>query len=288
MIRIAPKGQRRSRVVGERLRHRRRVAGGSPVELVQHALGAPLTGSGRDVADFRELVELLPVVVYEAEPGPAGRTAYISPQVRDLLGYDAEELIADPGLRARLIHPDDREREIEREREQQRLPREAAGWLRSEYRMIDRAGHTVWVRDLARLTCSAEGLWYRRGVLIDITGERDAEALDGDPPDVLRLSCPGCGLIWAAAAPESCPSCGAQKTAGVSLNSALGELAAARQRVEKLLLAVREHLGALDEKLNPELELAPPATQDAPARAGSRGQPLSEAGEGRRRLASVE
>ena len=58
--------------------------------------------------DYRHLVERLPVIVYASELGEHGRWRYVSPQVEEILGHTAEEFKSDPGLWARLLHPDDR------------------------------------------------------------------------------------------------------------------------------------------------------------------------------------
>ncbi len=49
---------------------------------------------------FRELVEWLPAVVYEADTGPDGAFHYVSPQITELLGYSAEEWMSDPNALA--------------------------------------------------------------------------------------------------------------------------------------------------------------------------------------------
>src|ERR1700742_4345643 len=62
--------------------------------------------------DYRRMVERLPVIVYASELGEHGRWRYVSPQVEEILGYSAEQFLSDPGLWARLLHPDDRERAL--------------------------------------------------------------------------------------------------------------------------------------------------------------------------------
>jgi PAS domain S-box-containing protein len=58
------------------------------------------------------IVDRLPVIIYASELGENGRWRYVSPQVEEILGYSAEEFLGDPGLWARLVHPDDRPRAL--------------------------------------------------------------------------------------------------------------------------------------------------------------------------------
>lgn len=60
---------------------------------------------------YEGLIKRLPFVVYRWRRTVSGerRIEYISPQVKDLCGISAEELIADQGLFVTMIHPDDRQ-----------------------------------------------------------------------------------------------------------------------------------------------------------------------------------
>lgn len=123
---------------------------------------------------FRALVEWLPAVVYEAEPGPAGRFQFVSSQIEDLLGYTQAQWLADPRRWYEALHPDSRDAVVEEERH---LAAESLGTGRrmsSEYRMLRRDGRPIWVRDIALLTDEEDGSQCWRGVLIDITAEREA------------------------------------------------------------------------------------------------------------------
>lgn len=64
------------------------------------------------------------------------RFAYIGPQVRDLFGYTAEELVAEPRHFERLLHPDDRVRTLEGIRRAERLQ---DTWA-DEFRVVRRDG----------------------------------------------------------------------------------------------------------------------------------------------------
>ncbi len=122
--------------------------------------------------DYRRLVERLPAIVYSCELGERGHWRYVSPQIEEILGYSPEEWMADPGLWAQRLHPDDRERALEQE----------TGKVASEggappvdYRMITREGATVWILDEAVLEPDAEGTPVWHGVLYDITERKIAE-----------------------------------------------------------------------------------------------------------------
>jgi PAS domain S-box-containing protein len=124
---------------------------------------------------YRELVEWLPAVVYEAEPGPQGRFLYIGPQIEEILGYTPEEWMANPDLWRESIHPEEVDAVVELERQQQAESIASDARIAAEYRMVHRDGHTVFVRDIARISEGAEGERFWRGVLSDITAERGAQ-----------------------------------------------------------------------------------------------------------------
>ena len=64
---------------------------------------------------YRLLVERVPAVVYVAEPGAAGRWRYVSPQIEGMLGFTAQEWMADPDMWMRQLHPQDQEEALAEE-----------------------------------------------------------------------------------------------------------------------------------------------------------------------------
>jgi diguanylate cyclase (GGDEF)-like protein/PAS domain S-box-containing protein len=128
-----------------------------------------ITAAGQD---YRRLVERLPVIVYTSEMGEHGEWYYVSPQVEKILGYTAEEFKADPGLWARLLHPDDRAQALANETEIYLGDRTSRP---VEYRLRTSKGGVVWMLDEAVLEADDEGVPVWHGVLYDITERKQAE-----------------------------------------------------------------------------------------------------------------
>ncbi|MFN3337247.1 MAG: PAS domain-containing protein, partial [Thermomicrobium sp.] len=120
---------------------------------------------------YRELIELLPVVVYEAPVDPIAETVYVSPQIERLLGYSPEEWLSQRGMWVRHLHPDDRSwvtaaiEQAVSENEEFAL----------EYRMLHRDGHVVWVHDWGRIQRDERGGRFIHGVMLDVTNRKVLE-----------------------------------------------------------------------------------------------------------------
>ena len=104
MARAATLSRRRSRLAA--LRSALQRLGGS-----DHALEGLLRSEDR----LNTIVNGSRGIIYISELGPDGRWTYVSPQVDEILGFTAAEWISDPGLWARQLHPDDRERVLAEE-----------------------------------------------------------------------------------------------------------------------------------------------------------------------------
>ena len=120
----------------------------------------------------RGLLHRVPAILYTAEAGVFGAWRYVSPQIEVILGFSPEEWCADPSLWASRLHPDDRERVIESE---SRMANGAPDAGASEYRLLHRDGHVIWVRDDALLVLSDDGTRCWHGVMSDITDRKEAE-----------------------------------------------------------------------------------------------------------------
>ena len=123
-------------------------------------------------AKYRLLVEQIPVVTYIDAVDPGSSTIYMSPQVQDLLGYPADEWMADSRMWEKVLHPEDRERVLA----EHVRTNETGEPFRDEYRLIAKDGRVVWVRDEASLVADEKGrdrFW--QGVIVDITERKRAE-----------------------------------------------------------------------------------------------------------------
>ena len=126
----------------------------------------------RAEASYRSLVERLPAIVYTAELGEHGRWRYVSPQIEEILGYTAQEWLADPELWSKQLHPEDRERAVQQESENTLGHRDPPP---IDYRMLTRSGELVWLLDEAVLEADEEGIPVWHGILYDITERKTAE-----------------------------------------------------------------------------------------------------------------
>jgi PAS domain S-box-containing protein len=195
----------------------------------------------------RGIVEGLPACAYRAEAGTNGRWLFVSAHAEKLFGYRPDELIADATLWPAFLHADDRERVVAEDAYLATQP--PGSELITEYRIRRRTGQTIWVRDRAVLVEDAGGALMVDGIITDISAERAIAEESGSPIDVYRLTCTGCGRSWAAEQIERCRACGATGIEALSLNAALGDLAASRRQVEGLLDGIHKHLEALGTNL---------------------------------------
>ena len=120
---------------------------------------------------FRELVETFNVIAWEGDPRTF-RTSYISPQVERLLGYTAEQCLADPDFWVNHLYPEDRPSILARAR--QAVAEGRQGEL--ECRIVASDGRVLWVRNVARVLCDPAGVPNRLlGFSEDISARKEAE-----------------------------------------------------------------------------------------------------------------
>lgn len=123
---------------------------------------------------YRRLVSELPVVTYLTDgmdPNGDHPMPYVSPGIEQLTGRPAAEWMTRPQTWAEMIHPDDRSRVLELDRDTDR----SGERFEVEYRFLRDNGEVVWVRDTAVLV-DRDGAWpVWQGVIEDITARRQTE-----------------------------------------------------------------------------------------------------------------
>ena len=121
--------------------------------------------------EYRTLVEQLPATIIYRYSIVEQKTLYISPQVETLLGYTADEWIADGDLWWKVIHPEDREAT----KELLRLKDETGEDINIAHRLISRDGRIVWVQNQSRTLTDGGKPYETHGVMLDVSDVKRAE-----------------------------------------------------------------------------------------------------------------
>jgi diguanylate cyclase (GGDEF)-like protein/PAS domain S-box-containing protein len=129
--------------------------------------------AGGEAANYPELLDRIPAIIYVADAGHSGRWHYVSPQIQAILGFSPEEWCADPNLWAQRLHPEDGQRVLSFELSSASGSSETGA---TEYRLRHRDGHDVWIRDEAQLVRDGASGQRWHGVLSDVTERKQAEA----------------------------------------------------------------------------------------------------------------
>ena len=136
---------------------------------------------------YRTLLEQIPAIVYVWGIDDQDEMVenYVSPQIEAVLGFRAEEWMADPRLWVERLHPDDRDEVLD----ETARSVQAGEPFKLEYRMIARDGRVVWLHDVASMVARTDGGRATRyqGVQIDITARKEAEHAQRDVYERLRL-----------------------------------------------------------------------------------------------------
>jgi PAS domain S-box-containing protein len=145
-----------------------------------------IVGNYRDITDrkaaeyaifeaeerYRMLVEKLPAVVFMDKFNDAQSTQYISPRIKDLLGYSPEDWAEGENMWENALHPDDKERVLAEDIRTNKT----GDPFHIEYRLRHRNGHYVWIKEDASLIKREDGtpqFWH--GILVDITEQKQTQ-----------------------------------------------------------------------------------------------------------------
>ena len=120
----------------------------------------------------RDLLVAGPLVTFRWDIDDQGTVQYVSPNV-SVFGYSADEFVGGGRTYDSVIHPDDRAWVTDDGNEKARSGLET--WTQ-EYRLVDAAGETRWIRDYTHAVRSAEGaVTAYEGYIIDVTAQKRAE-----------------------------------------------------------------------------------------------------------------
>lgn len=122
---------------------------------------------------YRTLVEQTSVAIYRDAAQEGGPSIYISPQIKNMIGYSPEDFSAEPEFWQSLLHPDDKKMVLNDIKQMLATGKGIA----SEYRMKAKSGEWIWLRDEPVVMKDDDGnLLYVQGVLTDITRQKAVEA----------------------------------------------------------------------------------------------------------------
>lgn len=123
-----------------------------------------------DSSSFRSLVHSIDGIVWEAD-ARSFEFIYVSPQTEELLGYTPGEWTSKPTFWQDHIHPDDREWAVQYCHQETLKGRPH----RFEYRIQHADGHYIWMRDLVTVVRQGSDPVKLRGVMFDISREKELE-----------------------------------------------------------------------------------------------------------------
>jgi len=124
----------------------------------------------KSVATYRTLVEQIPAITYIASLDRR-RILFVSPQIKDVLGFSQEDFLANQEIWSQQINPEDRDRVLGEMRQSlhENLP------FHSEYRMRSKDGRDIWVKDAASKVRDQDQDLYFQGVVYDISERKATE-----------------------------------------------------------------------------------------------------------------
>jgi PAS domain S-box-containing protein len=121
-------------------------------------------------AKFESLVNSIDGVVWEASPTDFS-FRFVSQQAERLLGHARSDWTSDPDFWSENLHPDDYM--LARDQRLRGLSQERANHF--EYRMNAADGRVVWIREISSYVVEKGEAQAVRGVLFDITEQKQAE-----------------------------------------------------------------------------------------------------------------
>jgi len=123
---------------------------------------------------YHHLVNAINGIVWEAGTA-TWETSFVSERAEEILGYPRDQWLNEPDFWEGHLHPDDKE--ATRARYFEEIARCSDFLL--EYRMIAADGRTVWIEDHVSVEVNGATPVVTRGVMFDVTAQKEAEAVIG-------------------------------------------------------------------------------------------------------------
>ncbi len=122
---------------------------------------------------YQNLIEKMPAVSYVIRLEKPFSLVFVSPQIRDLTGWEQKDWIEIEDFRLKCVHPEDVQEYVAS------LKRSIENHepFHYEYRLLHRNGDVIWVEDFASpLMDIGNEVESYQGVILDITNRKKAEA----------------------------------------------------------------------------------------------------------------
>ncbi|MBI5962086.1 MAG: GAF domain-containing protein [Chloroflexi bacterium] len=121
---------------------------------------------------YKNLVERFPGVVFLDDVHDDTINRYMSPRLKDVIGYTPEEWVAGGKLWENSLHPDDREQILAEDKR----TNETGDPFQVEYRIRRKDGRYVWIREDAYMIRNQAGEpIYWHGIMFDISAQKEAQ-----------------------------------------------------------------------------------------------------------------
>jgi PAS domain S-box-containing protein len=142
-------------------------------DVAQRTEELAATNSALHVAESwqRSLLDSIQGIVWECD-ARTRKFSFVSPQAERVLGYPVRRWLDEPDFWHTHIHPDDQDWVMEYCLASLREKRNYS----FEYRLIAADGRTVWLQDIVTVEIDEHGPAILRGIMVDITERKQAEA----------------------------------------------------------------------------------------------------------------
>ncbi len=121
---------------------------------------------------YKTLVERFPGVVFLDDFHDETISRYMSPRLKDVIGYTPEEWVAGDNLWENSLHPEDRDRILAEDKRTNK----SGEPFQVEYRIRRKDGHYIWIKEDAHLIYDQAGEpLYWHGIMFDISAQKEAQ-----------------------------------------------------------------------------------------------------------------